>query len=60
MGREATPEELAARMDMPEDKDPQVIERLRKTYLDGNTYVTMKIQHLGDFMRRWRWITYRL
>jgi len=35
--REATPEELAAGMDIPEDSR-QSIEDCERTYLDGNTY----------------------
>ena len=49
MGREATPEELAERMGMPEDKIRKVL-KVRKNLFLWKPQSVMTMIHLGDFI----------
>ena len=52
-GVEATPEELAVRMEMPEDKNPQGIKKSLKNRFSMETPIgDDEDSHLGDFHRR--------
>jgi RNA polymerase primary sigma factor len=50
MGREATPEELAARMDMPEDKIRKVLKIAKEPISMETPIGDDEDSHLGDFV----------